>query len=249
MSFLKALKTKEKVEAPIDRLGGSTVRPSGVELFKIKNIYFLAADSGAMMCYLTATDSKGLDYRESLCVASGDAKGNSPTYKDKNTGALNFLPGYNIVNALAMLTIETDITDLETETITVKHYSKAASKEIPTEVEVVTDMIGQEVQLAIKHVIKNKQELVSGKYVDVNEERAFNEIGSVFEADSGHTLQEALEGVEPEFKDKWLEKYEGKPFNTYKEVKGGGGGNSVTSGGNKGDADAGKPKKSMFNKK
>ena len=247
MSFLKKLKTTEKVEKPKDSLGGVQVRPSAINTFKIKNIYFLpAVPSGAMMCHLTVTDEAGLDYRESICVASGDAKGNKSTYTNAK-GEAHYLPGYIIINDIAMLTIETDITDLETETITVKHYDKEAKKEVPTEVEVVTEMIGEEVQLAIKHIIKNKQEQINGKYVDVNDRREINEIAAAFHSESDQTLNEAIADTDAEFKQKWLDKNEGKPFDTFKEVSASKGGNSFTSK-NKGDSAAGGAKKSMFTK-
>lgn len=247
MSFLKKLKTADKVEAPTDRLGGSNVRKSDVNTFVFKNMYFLPSDKGAMMCYVTLTDESGQDYREALCVASGDAKDNSPTYV--NNGKTYFLPGYNIVNAMTMLVLETDITDIETETNVVKHYDKGAKKEVPTEVEVVVDIIGQSVQLAIKHAAKNKQEQVNGKWVDINEKREFNEIDSVFHEGTDQTLSEALEELEATHKEAWLTKNKDKVFDTFKEVSGGvkNGGNSLTS--QKGNAASGTKKSTMFAKK
>lgn len=245
MSLLKGLKPEGvKVEKPKDILGGGGTRPSGVSLFTIKSAYFLKADSGALGFHLKAVDEDGSEYRESLYVTSGDAKGNKSTYTDRN-GNEQFLPGFNVVNAICLMTVGTELgEDLELEDATLKHYSKDAGSEVATEVDLVPDMIGEKVYLAIKHTIKNKQVDVAGKWVDTVDKRESNEIAAVFHAETEQTVNEAEAEQEAEFKGKWEAKYTGKPFDSYREPKGSPAkGNSVTSSGG-----GTEKKKSMFKK-
>jgi len=87
------------VEVEKDSLGGG-VFESDVYDFKIDMAYLSKATSGAMAVNLTYKASNGKTLRVTDYISSGDAKGNSFTYVDKE-GNKKPLPGYAKLDTLS----------------------------------------------------------------------------------------------------------------------------------------------------
>lgn len=210
MSDLDFLKTDEKIEEVVDTLGGNGPLSSNVYPATIKFAYLGKSGGGANSLTVGCELENGRTYTETLWITSGNAKGCKPYYEAKD-GRKVFLPGYQVADAICMLTAGKPITSMSTETKTLKIWDKEQKKEVPTEVECLVDIHGEQVNLGIIEEIVDKTEQdASGDYVPTGETRNQNVINKVFCAKSGHenlTLTEIkAKTTEPLFYQNWLDK-------------------------------------------
>ncbi len=224
MGLMAGLKTDEKIEVAKDQLGGGGVLESGLYDLKIDAAFVEKATSGALALVLHGKMLTGESYRTKLWIMGGDKKGNKPYY-EKN-GEKFFLPGYLHANSITQLTINTEISDVETELKYVNIYDFDLSKEVPKEMEHITEMHGKVVTLGIiKRIVdKNKQNPTTKEYEPTGETREENEIDKVFFLEDGRTLAEIEDGVEAGegvFKEKWGDKHTGVTQNRAKSATGG----------------------------
>lgn len=219
MSILKSLNTAG-VNNEKDTLGGgSKFGPweSGVYDVVIDTAYMDASAGGAINVNFTFKTSDGKELRSTQYITSGEAKGRLPYFIDKN-GEKQFLPGYNIANAICLLTLGEEITELDTETKVLSLYDYTARKEVPQQKEVIMDLLGKEVTLGVLNVIEDKNvKNDAGQYVPSGETRTINEIDKVFRtADKLTTAEIRAEQTEAEFYTKWAESNTGKVRNKSK---------------------------------
>jgi len=188
----------------------------------IENAYLDKTDTGAMMMHVHLKRKTGGNqiYRFSNCIVSGDAKGNKPTYaKD---GKEYPLPGYSQMNQICKIAGEISLGQIEPEKKLVKLYDFEAKTEVPREVPVVTQIVGQEILVGIRLRRENKRSLSNGKWVDTNEAREFNEIDKVFYPDGFTVTEKAAEAEEAAFVGKWQSANpEGTVIDKFKPVAGG----------------------------
>lgn len=85
-------------------------------------------------------------------------------------------------------------------------------KEVPTEVPMLTAMIGKTVKLGIlKEKVFKQTKDNSGNYVDTDETREQNSINKVFSAKDNRTVNEVRAEIDSaQFMNDWLEKWEGQ---------------------------------------
>lgn len=240
MSIFANLKTKEGVAEETDRIGGSRVLESDVYDFTVDMAYIAFSQGGAMSLNLTLKGSNGENLKEAIWVASGDAKGNKNTFTDKQ-GKEQYLPGFNMGNAISLLTVGKEIGDLDPEEKTINIYNFEAKKEVPTKVPVLVEMLGEKITLGVLKVISDKNiKDDSGKYVPSGETREGNEIAKAFHGDTQMTVAEIrAESSEATFVNTWREKNKG---NT-RDKSTGASGSTGTTGAPTGAA---APKKSLF---
>lgn len=150
-------------------------------------------------------------HRETLWVTSGTAKG-CQTWYTAQDGSKAYLPGFNVFNALSMLTVGKHCSTLEAETKTVKLYSFEEKKEVPTDVEVITELLDQPIYAGLIRQIEDKNVQDStGAYVPSGETRTINLIDKLFRASDKMTVAEAkAEAEEPVFYETWLNNNKGK---------------------------------------
>lgn len=253
MSMLSALKNNDpsvKIADEKDSLGGSGPVDSGSYRAKIGMAYTEKSKGGALglfVTFLLGPDFKK-ELRQTLWMTSGDAKGNKTYYADKD-GNNQPLPGFSQANAIAMLSTGKEIGDLDTEEKVINLYNYEVKKDVPTKVQAVTELIGQEVVLGVirQTVDKTKKNDASGEYEPTGETRDENEIDKIFCAREGfenYTTTEVKAKAEAAaFHPEWVKKWEGQVKD--KTTKGG-----ATAGapGKAGAASAGtpKPKQSLF---
>jgi len=216
MSLLSNLATTQNddIKSEQDSVGGGP-KDSGLYPGTVDIAYLEKKQSGALFLNTVIKFDDGHEHREGLCIASGDAKGNKSYYENAN-GERHFLPGFNHASAISLLTIGKELAELDTEKKTIKIYNVDAGKEVPTEVDMVTDLVGQRVIVGLQKQIvdKRKKNDQTGKYEATGETREVNEIDKIFRERDKMTTAEIRAGKEePEFYDTWDKKWTGKVRN------------------------------------
>lgn len=225
--FNKLQTNEQAMEEKSDRLGGG-YSPLTSDIYKAKVAYAYGTTSkngamGLVVKFLVQTNenSEPRNYTQTFWVS--DRKGNT-FYLDKD-GKPHNLAGFNQANHLCSIVTEKGLMDLESEEITIPLYNVDQKKELPTTVNALTDLHNAEIALAIKHIRSNKQEksATTGEYEPINEERFENDIDKIFKIQTDGsciTFDEMRNDLPAEFAEKWLDKWQGKTDDRYKEVKG-----------------------------
>ncbi len=215
-----------------DSLGGGPL-DSALYDFVIKMAYIGKSKGGAMSVNLTLESGKDT-LRQVIYISSGDAKGNKFTYTDKNDKTEKPLPGYSQINSLCLLAVGKPLKELDPENKTIGIWNYDLKKEVPTEVPVLMDLMGEEISAGILQIIEDKYQAEGT--------RKINEIDKWFRTKDKLTVAEILaEATEAAFADKWVTKNTGI---TRDKSTGGGGSTGTPAAQGTGDAPA--PKKSLF---
>jgi hypothetical protein len=222
MSILADLATDSAIADEKDTVGSGGILESGCYLSTVTLAYVTQADSGAKGLVLQFKTDEGRDIRQTLWMSSGKAKGGKNYYEDKS-GQKQYLPGFVNANALALLTVGKEISQLDTETKVVSVWNKAAKAEVPTKVEVPVDLMGKEVVVGLikQTVDKTAKNDSTGTYDPTGETRDENEIDKFFRAaDRMTTAEIRAEAQEASFVKTWEDKWTGKTRNKSKGVTG-----------------------------
>lgn len=191
-----------------DRLGGGGfILETDVYRGTIKMAYAITADSGARGVVLI-TDFGGKEYRETFYITNKKEE----TFWTNDQGKKMALPGFTVIDDLAMVTTEKSILKQDSENKIVKVYNYETKKDENTSVPVLVDLIGKPCLMAIYKNLENKSQKDSnGKYVDIADTRDTNSVEKVFHEPTGLTLNEATSGAtEAVFIHSWTEKHKGK---------------------------------------
>lgn len=195
----------DDLEQAEDRLGGFSVLESDIYTGTVKALYAGKSKSGAINLTLIA-DLDGREYRETIYISNRNGE-----HWFTRDGKKQPLPGFTLINDLCLITTENELSELETEEKVVMAYDFDLKKEVPTNVQMVTAVLGQPVSLGIHKVLENKRELVNGEYVDTPDVREFNSIDKVFHPEAKITVAEARRGdTKGEFWNKWLDRNKGE---------------------------------------
>jgi len=211
MSLLSNLTTDENIQNERDSVGSGGPLDSGLYNCTINLAYITKSQGGALGLVLNLSTDAGREVRQTLWMTSGTAKGCKNYYEDKN-GHKQYLPGFNLANSLALLTVGKEISSLDTETKVVNAYSSEAKAEVPTKVEMVMDLLGKEIIAGIiKQTVDKTQKNDAGVYVPTGETRDENEIDKFFRArDKMTTAEIRAQAEEASFIDTWDQKWTGK---------------------------------------
>ena len=144
MGFLaKKLSGAEEAQLETNYVGGGSRHlETDIYPMTVDMAYFRTAESGAVAVVLDLLGENGEKHSETLWVLSGNDKGNVEYYIDKD-GNKKGLPGFVIANSLSLLTTGKELGDLDAVTKTLKIYSYEEGKEVPTDVPVITELLGQ----------------------------------------------------------------------------------------------------------
>ena len=196
------------LEEQKDTLGGFSLLDSNVYDAKIKVAYAGRSQSGAMNVTVHA-DVAGREYKETVYITNSD--GNNFYYNKQDPHKKMPLPGYSTINDLCQVCTGKSLSQMETENKTLMVYSPELQKEVPTQVPVITELLGKAVKLGIIKEKRFKTQKTDNGYVDTDEVREANVINKVFNAVSGQTAYEIAHDLKeaPLFIDKWLEKNKG----------------------------------------
>ena len=211
MSLLSGLTTSNDIAAEKDSVGGGFVLDSNVYNFTIKLAFLqkAASDALSLVVHLTTEDNK--DVRQQFWMTSGKEKGCKNYYVDKN-GDKQYLPGFNMANSLCLLTVGKEISQMETETKVVNLYNSESKAEVPTNVEMITELLGKQVLGGlIKQIVDKNVKDAAGKYVPSGETREENELDKLFRERDGKTTAEILaQAPEAVFIETWKKKWVGQ---------------------------------------
>ena len=239
MSLFNNITSDESIANEKDSLGGARTLESGAYNFTIKLAYVIRAASEAMGVVLELESDKGEKLKVTEYVTSGKEKG-CKHYYERN-GEKHYLPGFNNINSVCLLSIGKELKDMSHEEKMVPLYNKDAKAEVPTKVPVLVDLIGQQITLGVIREIHNKS-----KWNDVTKTRDVvegtieqNSVDKVFRTRDYKTTNEVRGQVaEAVFYNQWIEKNAGKDRD---KTKAGAATGTGTAG-----APAAKPKQSLF---
>ena len=206
-----------------DSVGGGTVLESALYPVIITMAYLNKSSGGALGLVLTVKTEDDQEVRQTLWMTSGTAKGGKNYYE--KDGVKNYLPGYLQANALTLLSIGKEISDMETETKVLNIYSPEAKAEVPTKVEVLMDLLNKPVLIGMlkQTVDKTTKNEATGAYDATGETKEENEIDKIFRASDRMTTAEIRAKAESAtFADTWIAKWTGKTRNKAKGVAVGG---------------------------
>lgn len=209
MNMLANLTTQDDINHETDSVGG--VLDSGLYGTTVDMAYLQKSKGGALGVVLTLKDvANGREHRETVYVTSGDAKGNKNYYE--RDGQKHYLPGFNLMNSLCLLTVGKELGELAPVKKTVKVFDFDAGKELPKEVDVLEELLGQEALVGIKKVIEDKRQRGDdGQYHPTGETREKNELDKVFRAkDKMTTAEIRAQAEEAAFYATWEQKWAGK---------------------------------------
>ncbi len=219
MSMFDNLKIDDEIQEEKDSLGGGFGPvDSAVYDLEIKHAYTSISAGGAMAMNLLFTTKDGKEIRAQEWMTSGTAKGCKNFYmikKDgKETGKKAYLPGFNAINSLCLLTVGKNISDCDaTVKKTIKLYNFDAGEQIPTEVDMVMELVGQTVTAGVIREIVDKKAKndATGKYEPTGETREINTVDKYFRQRDGLTVVEIKAKAESaEFKQQWADKWTGQ---------------------------------------
>lgn len=191
--------------------GGSKILESGLYNCTVAMAHATTSAGGAMGLVLTLKTDEGKEVRQTLWMTSGTAKGCKNYYEGKD-GQRNYLPGYIQANSLCLLTAGKEITQMDTETKVINLYSPEAKSEVPTKVEVLMDLLGQEILVGLikQNVDKTKKNDATGVYEPTGETKEENEIDKFFRArDRMTTAEIRAQAEKAAFVDTWATKWTG----------------------------------------
>lgn len=215
------LRKKDNVQEEGDTIY-SSVFETGVYPFTIDMALVDQSEGGAAFLSLSLIADDGRTLKQTVYFTSGDEKGNSITYpvkkNGKPTGEERYLPGYILASDLHEIVTEgVELAEMNTETKLVKAWDKESSSEKPMEKEVLVDLLGKKVKLAVQHQILFKTVNQDGKYVETDETVNRNEVVKVFHAETNQTISEAKAEEAATFMDKWIKSYAGVVFDKTKK--------------------------------
>lgn len=222
MSFLDSAEYEAGNAVEKDVVGGGFKSlPSGIYGFDVLLAYCGKSKGGAKFVQLELKEVDTDNKRRFTIYVSN--KEGSIKYKNKKTGALEYLPGFLTIDSLCLLTVGKPLVQLQAqiEKKTINLYNFDLKREVPTEVDMLMPLIGQRIKAGILETIENKsaKNPSSGVYEPTNEKRTINEIDKFFRDRDDKTVGEIVGKKEKaEFIDTWKAKWDGVPNDKYKAV-------------------------------
>lgn len=175
----------------------------------IKMIFAGQAKSGARNVTVQLKLANGKDYNETVYLSNKEGKN---TYE--KDGKEYYLPGYMLINNMAIMTTGKGLFDLveDVETRTVKLYNFESKKEEATDVMAIVPMIGKQVLVAIQEEEYEKQKLNDStkKYEGTGEYADKNVMVKVYDPETKQTAVEIRDDKPAAQHDAWLVANQGK---------------------------------------
>lgn len=222
MSTLSGLTEDQDIKHETDSTGVAFgIVESGLYECTVENAYIKHADSGAIAVVLSLKTAQGNIIREDLWVQSGRAKGSKNFYVNAK-GEKHYLPGFNMANSLCLLTAGKTLAEMALDKKIVKLWSSDAGAEVPTEVEVLVDLLDQPITAGVlKQTVDKTAKGDDGQYHPTGEHRDENTFDKFFRSSDRLTTAEIRAGATTaEFADRWDERNTGQTRDrTSKDIK------------------------------
>lgn len=217
---LKDLSMGNDIQQERDVLGGNFTFDTDIYDFTIKLAYLSKSSGGATAVNLVLETDDNRKYNETVYITSKDGKN---YYVDKQNNK-QYLPGFNLINNLAALTVGKYLPDLNPEEKVIPIYDYDQKKELPTKAPVLMELVGKRVTAGVVKEIVDKN--IDTGNVDANgkkiyaasgETREVNVLDKFYEIGTGFTVPEKLaKATESAFKQQWADKYKGTVRNKAK---------------------------------
>lgn len=205
MDFLK--KAENVVETTEDRVGGgSFVIDSGAYEAKIEKAYLVnSSSSKAVGIRLEAMLSNGKRFRDTIYVTNGAGEN---TYVNKE-GKPAYLPGFETMSNVALVTVGKELADLTPEDKVVEIYNAELKRNAPTTVKMLMELVGADIVLGIAKTKSFKQvkNATTNKYENTSEVVEGNELVNVFNIAGFTALELKAKATEVDFINKFIEVY------------------------------------------
>lgn len=217
---LKNLAVDNSIKESGDSLGGNG--PLNSDLYKLKvDLAYLGKsnvpNSKAQSVTIHFKTEDNRELKETFWVTNGEGH----TYSEKNNEK-TYLPGFQAVQALSLLTIGKDITELDSEEKTISLWDYKTKAKAPVKVQMLTELLGQEILAGVirQNVDKTAKD-VAGNYVPTGETREESVIDKFFRERDNMTVAEIkARAPEATFYKDWQAKWAGKVRNKAKGVNG-----------------------------
>lgn len=212
--------TADGLETAGDRIGGSSVLESGVYEGVVKLAYAGKARASAAQSITVHIDLGGREHRETFWITNKVGENFYPDKKDANKRQP--LPGFTMVDDLCLVTTGLPLSEQTVEDKVVALYDFDAKKEVPTNVPVLTDLLGKPVTVAvIRQTVDKQKKDTAGNYVNTGETREENVTDKFMHQETHRTVTELRQPtVDAIFYDKWAAKNTGVTRNKAKGVEG-----------------------------
>lgn len=210
MNAFANLSTSEEIQGEKDTVGGNGPLDSDVYGAKVTMAYVTKSTRGALGVVLHLKTTAGREHRETIYVTSGDDKGNK-NYFEKD-GEKKYLPGFINMNALCLLTVGKELSEVDTEEKVVKVYDFEQKKEVPMNKEVLVELLNEEIKVGLqKQIVDKRAKQDDGSYGPTGETREVNEIDKFFRASDDMTTAEIRAAAEEaDFINVWTNKWKGQ---------------------------------------
>ena len=211
--------TDDGLKSQGDVIGGGLF-DAGMHEGTVKLAYAGKSQNSDSQSITVVIDVNGKELRDTFWITKQTGEN---YYTDKQDPSIKRpLPGYTTADDLCLLTTGMPLSEQTVEDKVVKIYNYDEKKDVPTNVPVLTDVIGHKIIAGvIRQIVDKNQKDTSGKYVPTGETREENVIDKLFHAETHKTVTELREQMETaEFFDKWEAKNTGQVRNKAKGAQG-----------------------------
>jgi len=228
MGMFDNVGTSTTVAAETDRVKGAKKEalPSDIYLLTIKHAFAKKSKGGAMGIELALVTPEDREIKITEYITSGDAKGNKTYYEKEKDGKKEqyALPGFTLIDGLAQVTLGKSILQCADEKRTIKLYNFDAKTEVPTEVDMLVELVGKKVLGAVLNQIQDKtaKNDATGEYDPTGQTYTTNVVDKFMNEQTRQTAVEITNKVDATFADTWLAKWKGQVDDQSTEVKGAG---------------------------
>ncbi len=206
MGFLGDVNTSEIAKQESDRRKGGHTQASGVYGATVKYAYTGKSQGGAHCVHLLFDLDNGGKHKETI-------------YVTKKTGEPTF--GFNLVNALSVLGVKKKLKGMPTSKKTINIWDWKTKKDAPTEVDMLDDLIGGRVSLALTRRIENGSKLndATGDWDKTKKKITKNVINKFFQLDTNLSMTELKAGsTEAKAFEGWEKDWKGVDDDKYEEI-------------------------------
>jgi hypothetical protein len=202
MGIFDNLEQTNDAKQQAEKVGGNYITKTGKYDGIVKMAYAVPSKSSDSIGIRVIVDTKDGEIQETVYISYQDGK----TYKvnDKGEKIENF--GFTKMKRLNfLLTGNNGIPNTEKKTI--KVYDFDAGKDVPKEMDVITEWLNKPISVLAVAVKEFKQKNVNGTYVDTDEVKNRMDIKAYVDFETGQTATEKENGEDAEYLTKWLDKY------------------------------------------
>lgn len=199
MSLKKFAKAGKGVKDEAERVGGGYYVPeSGIYEYTITKAYADESKSGSQCIALELTSAEHT-FEPKIYYTTGKAKGQNTFYE--RDGEKKSLPSFLLMQDLCMILTGKELAEQDTEIKSVKLYDYEAKKDIAKKREVLVDLLGNKILVAVRKVLEDG-------YKDPSKEVTKLDIKKFFDAETKLTATETInEAEEHDFYTKWLDRF------------------------------------------